>query len=144
MSKILKPDPYIDQYVFEKQTDPNSVIVLKQFEKRIVDRVDYIVQLAHGQRDTITTENDWKVFEELVKFFSDQWPNEFREFKEAIPDIRSAKGAGYSKSREIMHVGSIPPRLMKLTKAIFPSQQWDKKFISKLTRRFPLFKVGGA
>lgn len=140
---IIKPDPYLAPYIYEKETNPDAVIVLKQYEKRIVDRINHIVELAHGERDTITSENDWKVFEELLVFFKEEWSNEFNQFRESASDIRQAKGEGYSKSREILHVGSIPPRLMKLVKAIFPSQQWDKKFVNKLVKRFPLFKVGG-
>jgi len=141
---ILKPDQYIGLYTTVKQMNPNAQIVLRQYERRLVDAVDHIVEMAHGERDSITSENDWKVFEELLTFFATEWPHEYMEFKESIPSIRQIKGEGYSESREIKHVGSIPPRLMKLTRAIFPSQVWDKKFVNKLVKRFPLFKVGSA
>lgn len=139
---IVKPDPYLSHYIYEKETNPNSQIVLRQYERRIVERIDAIVELAHGERDIISTASDWKVFEELLKFFASEWPDEFNEFQSTMKDIREIKGEGYSRSREIKHVGSFPPKLMRITKAIFPSQQWDKKFTSKLVRRFPLFRVG--
>lgn len=140
---IYKPDQYIDLYALEKANNPDARIVLKSYQRRIVDAVDRIVELAHGQRDEVKSESDWVIVEELLKFFAKQWPNEWSEFKSAIPDIRSLKGEGYSQSREILHVGSVPPRFMKLMKAIFPKQQWNKNFTSKFVKRFPLFKVGG-
>lgn len=141
---IIKPDQHLAAYIYEKETNPDAQIVLRQYERRIVERIDAIVELAHGERDTITTDNDWRVFEELIRFFAEEWPNEFEDFKTAIPGIRELKGDGYSQTREIKHVGSLPPRLMRITKSIFPSQQWDKKFTGKLVKRFPLFKVGSA
>ncbi len=145
MSMIQKPDQHLASYIYQKQTDPDSKILLRVYQKHIVDAIDRIVEMAHGQRESVTSENDWKVVEELLRFFARQWPNEFNNFKNAIPDIRSSRREkGYSESKEIMYIGSIPPRFMKLVKAIFPTQQWDKKFINKLVKRFPLFKIGGA
>lgn len=144
MSNIItKADPYIAQYVYEKESDPNAQIVLRAYQKRIVDMVDHIVELAHGQRDFVTSDTDWKVVEEIIRFFSLQWPNEFNEFRSVVSDIRATRGdGGYSESREIKYTGSIPPRLMRMIKAIFPAQQWDKKFTNKFVNRFKLFKVG--
>lgn len=142
MSNIVLPDEYEGFYAAHKQMHPDDLIVLKQFERRKVEQVDAIVRLAHGERDLVSTESDWKVVEEIIKFFANEWPQEYREFKEVMPEIKQAKGEGYSQSREILHVGSVPPRLMKMIKAIFPSQQWDKKFTSKLVKKFPLFRVG--
>ena len=144
MTKIIRTDPYVQHYIFEKETNPDAKLVWKRFERQVVDAVDRIVELAHGQRDAVITMNDWSVVEELVKFWAGQWPNEYQDFKTTIPDIRGTRNAGgYSKSKEIKYVGANPPRLEKMIKAIFPSQSWDKKFVNKLVKRFPLFKVGG-
>jgi hypothetical protein len=141
---IIKPDPFIDNYIYEKQTNPDTKIVLKTFQRNIVDTVDQIVELAHGQRDMVRGESDWKVVEALLLFFSWKWPNEFQEFKAGIPDLRKSRNTGgYSDSKEIKYVCAIPPRFMKLVKAIFPDQEWDKRFTNKFIRRFPLFKIGG-
>lgn len=139
---IIKNDKYEDLYMGVKQTDPNVQLVWKSFERRLVDQVDAIVELAHGERELVKSDADWKIVEELVKFYARNWPAEFKEFKESIPDIREYKGEGYSRSREIKHVASMPGRLMNIMKAIYPLQQWDKKFTDKFIKRFPLFKVG--
>lgn len=143
---IIKPDPYMPMYVYEKETNPNSVIMMRQFQKQVVDAVDRIVELAHGQRDLVKTDSDWKVVEELMVFWAKQWPHEYIEFKSAVDDIRETRNeGGYSSTKEIKYVGALPSqRFMKMLKAIFPAQQWDKKFSNKFVKRFPLFKVGGA
>jgi hypothetical protein len=146
MSNIIKPDQHLATYIYEKQTNPDAQIVLRQYQREVVEMVDSIVELAHGERDFVKSENDWKVFEELLIFWMKQWPEEYIEFKDAIKDIRETRGTGgYSKSKEIKYVGALPSqRFMKMVKAIFPAQQWDKKFTQKFVNRFPLFKVGGA
>lgn len=146
MSTIQRPDQHLANYIFEKQTNPDAKIMLRAFERRVVDTVDRIIELAHGQRDLITSESDWKVVEELLKFWAMQWPQEYIEFKGSIRNIRETRrDGGYSTSKEIKYVGALPSqRFMKMMKAIFPGQQWDKKFTQKFVNRFPLFKVGGA
>jgi len=146
MGIIHKPDPYMGFYKAEKIMNPQTKIMLRQFERSLVEEVDTIVELAHGERDAVTTESDWRVFEELMKFWAKRWPNEYLEFKSTVSDIRETRNdGGYSQSKEIRYVGALPSqRFMKMVKAIFPMQQWDKKFTSKFVKRFPLFKIGGA
>lgn len=140
---ILKPDPYLSSYVYEKQEHPDSVIVWRQYRKRVVDAVDRIVEMAHGQRENVSNEKDWKIVEELFTFFANEWPNEYIEFKKTIPDIRGTRNpGGYSESKEIRYIGAVPPRFMRLVKAIFPSQEWDKRFTNKFVKRMKLFTVG--
>ena len=145
MSNIIKPDQHLATYVYEKQTNPRARLVWRSYQRKIVDAIDRIVELAHGERDCVKSDNDWRIVESLLKFFADEWPDEFNDLKSSIPDIRSSRrDGGYSESKEIKYVGAIPPRFMKMVKAIFPAQQWDKKFVNKFVKKFPLFKVGGA
>ena len=143
---ILKPDPFLPMYVYEKEINPNSVILMRQFQKQVVDAVDRIVELAHGQRDFIKTESDWKVVEEMLGFWAKQWPEEYMEFRAAVVDIRETRNkGGYSSTKEIKYVGALPSlRFQRMLKAVFPAQQWDKKFSNKFVKKFPLFKVGNA
>lgn len=141
---ILKPDPYEDFYAAHKQVHPDDRLEVRAFNRRLVEQVDAIVELAHGERDFISSESDWQIAEKLVDFWAREWPQEFAEFKSAIPEIRESKrDGGYSETGEIQHVGSMPGRLMSLIKAIYPLQQWDKKFTTKFMKRFKLFKVAG-
>lgn len=143
-TQIETVDPYISHYIYEKATDPTANIVWKQYEKRLVDKTNRIIELAHGERDTVKSQSDWDVLGELIKFWTEEFPNEYQEFKASIPDIRGSRNdGGYSKSREIKYLGAMPPRLMKMIKVIFPFQQFDKSFMYKMIKKFPLFKVGG-
>lgn len=146
MSNIQRPDQHLATYVTEKMLNPDSQFVVRAFEREVVDTVDAIVELAHGERDFVRTDSDWRVFEELLKFWAKRWPDEYMEFKSAVSDIRATRNSGgYSQSKEIKYVGALPSqRFMKMVKSIFPAQQWDKKFTNKFVKKFPLFKVGGA
>lgn len=144
MSKVATIDPYLAHYVYEKDTNPNAPIVWRQYRKSLVDKVDHIVELARGNRETIATLKDWEIVGEILKFFAEEWPDEFNSFKASIPDIRSSRRAdGYSESREVKYIAALPPRFERMIKSIFPSQQFDKKFIYKLIRKFPVFRVAG-
>ena len=143
-TKFEVPDPYLSQYVYAKATNPKFKLVWKQYQKKLVDRVDHIVELAQGNRDVVKSLKDWEIVGELFKFFADEWPAEYQEFRKTIPDIRrSRRAGGYSESRETRYVGALPPRFMRMLKAVFPQQQFDKSFANKLVRKIPLLKVGG-
>jgi len=137
-------DPYMSHYVYEKTVDPKAPIVWKQYQKRLVDRTNRIIELAHGERDTVKSQSDWTVVEELLNFWADEYPLEYGEFRKTIPEIRGSRNAGgYSSSGEIKYLGALPPRFVKMIKVIFPFQQFDKAFMYKLIKRFPMFKIGG-
>ena len=140
---IQTVDPYLPHYIYEKATNPKTRLVWRVYAKDIVRTIDKIVEMARGQRDKVKSGKDWEIVEELLKFFAVKWPAEFNEFRSAIPDIRSSRrDGGYSENKEIKYVGALPVRFMRLIKAVFPEQQFDKKFIYKLVRRIPLFRVG--
>lgn len=141
---IQTVDPYLSAYVYEKATNPSKKLFWRAYKENQVRTVNKIVELARGKREIVKTLDDWDIVEELLRFFASEWPAEFNEFRKSIPDIRSSRrDGGYSESGEIKYVGAMPPRFMKLIKAIFPFQQFDKKFVNKLVRKIPLFKVGG-
>lgn len=135
-------DPYIAVAKYEKMQNPNKRIFMRQFKAADVQAVDKLIELAGDNRDVVKTENDWRLVEIIMQFFMERWPQEFRDFYTSIPKIREAKGRGYSKTKEIKHIGSMPDRFMRLVKVIFPYQQFDKKFTYKLIRRIPLLAVG--
>ncbi|MCK9371329.1 hypothetical protein M0R04_15555 [Candidatus Dojkabacteria bacterium] len=144
MGAIQQPDPFIDQYIYEKATDPSAKIVWKQYQKKLVDRTDHIIQMAHGNRDVVKSSDDWAIVEELVNFWADEFPQEYQDFKSQIPDIRASRNAGgYSSTREIKYLGALPQRFIKMIQIIFPYQQFNKEFMYKLIRKFPGFKIGG-
>ena len=146
MNTIHRPDQHLATYVTEKMMNPDTRFVVRVFERQVVDTIDAIIELAHGERDFVKSASDWKVVEAMLGFWAKKWPEEYTEFKASVADIRATRNTGgYSKSKEIKYVGALPSqRFMKMLKAIFPAQQWDKKFTQKFVNKFPLFKVGGA
>lgn len=141
---IQTVDPYLSHYVYEKDSNPNAPIVWRQFKKKHVDIIDHIVEISRGEREDVKTIKDWEVVGELLKFFAEEWPHEFNPFKQQMAEIRNSRRAGgYSETREIRYVAALPPRFERMIKAIFPNQQFDKKFVNKLANKFSVFRVAG-
>ena len=142
MDDIQTVDQFLPHYVYEKQTNPDKKLYWRAFKKEDVRDVDRLVELAHGNRETVKSQKDWEIFGSLLSFYAGRWPQEFEEFKQTIKEVRSSrKKGGYSDSKEILYVGTLPLRFMKIVRAIFPMQEFNKKFIWNMVKRFPLFKV---
>lgn len=143
MDTLIAPDPFVPLYKYEKTVNPDKYLVWKQYKKSDVQAVDKLVDMAKG-RTTVSTESDWVLLGEVIEFYTERWPQEWREFVSSIPDIRHTRGeGGYSESKEMKYVGAFPLRLNKIIKIVFPKQQFDKKFVNKFVKRFRIFKVGG-
>jgi hypothetical protein len=144
MSKIVKPDSYLPFYILEKQQNPQKKMWWLALKQRDVDTIDHLVEISKGKRETVSSAKDWEIMDELLSFFIQRWPNEFNDFKESMELIRQSRlKGGYSRSGEIKYTASLPPRLERLIKAIFPLQQFNKEFIYKLINHYKIFKVGG-
>ncbi len=141
---ILKEDPYITMAALQKMEDPESKIFMRAFRAKDVDDVDKLLEISRGNREVVKTDNDWNVLANLVVFYIKRWPSEWEEFRKTLPDIRKSRRAGgYSKTKEILYVASLPFRLERLIKVIFPYQQYDKKFMWEFVKRFKIFRVAG-
>ena len=144
MNTIVTVDPYLPHYIYEKSVNPDAKLVWRQFKEDDVRAVDKIIEIARGQRDKVRSIKDWEIFGELLTFYQQKFPQEFEEFRQSVGDIRKSRREGaYSKSKEMMYVGVIPLRFMRIVGAIFPNQQFDKKFVWSMIRKFPVFKVTG-
>lgn len=112
--------------------------------KKDVEDVNYLVRLSHLCGGSVTTDKDWQVIAKLFEFWTRRWPDEWQEFGKTIIDIRQTRlnKRGVSASNEIKYVGALPPKFVRLIKAIFPEQQFDKKFVYSLTNKIKITKVG--
>ena len=141
---IVKPDTFLLFYKLEKEQNPDSKLYWLAMRRKDIEDVDRLVELSHGNRENIKSAEDWKILEEVLAFFVRRWPEEFAQFKTTIPKIRaSRKPGGYSDSKEMMYVASLPPRLERLIKSVFPHQQFNKTFIYKLISKYKIFRIGG-
>lgn len=130
-------------YRARQLVDPSFSYVLREVKREHVNAVDRLVA-SIGNRETVSTESDWVALEQVIRFYCDRWPDDFRQFSDTIPDIRhSRRAGGYSRTGEIKYVGALPFRLERLIKICFPMQQFDKEFVYKLVKRIKLLKVGG-
>lgn len=144
MNNLLIPDPYDSIYEYKGLEDPSFQYGLIPLPRWKVDAVNDLLNRYKGA-DAVKTEKDWNSVAGLVVFFIQNFPQEWAEFRKTIPDIRETRrSGGYSKSREIRYVASLPFRLERLIKVLFPHQQFDKLFVNKFVKRFKIFQVGGA
>lgn len=140
---LVTVDPYEKLYKYEQVTNPNVVIGYRVHKKSDVEAVDRLVLKSRGRQE-VKTESDWQLLGDIITFFADRWPVDWAQFAKAVPDIRTTRRAGgYSKSKEIKYVASLPYKLERLIKTCFPMQQFDKKFVYSLIRRYKIFKIGG-
>lgn len=118
-------------------------IQYRPVNKKDLEATDYLIKISGG-RQAVTTDNDWVIISKIFEFWTRRWPEEWQEFGMAIKDIKETRlrTDGMSESRDTKYVGALPPRFMKLIKAVFPFQQFDKKFVYELTRRIKIIKVG--
>jgi len=146
MSKIYQTDPYLPFYTLEKSLNPKKKLYRMQVRRRDLNDIDRLLEISKGHRETVSTQADWEVLDEVLKFFVNRWPHEFKDFRDAMPQIRATRNrGGYSKNKETMYLGALPPRFERLIKTMFPLQQMgNKEFMYKLVNRYSkLFKVGG-
>lgn len=127
---------------FEALYDPRTVQYAK-VPKNILMAIDKLVIESRG-RSQVKTESDWVLLSKIFEFWTRAFPNEWEEFVEQIKLIKDTRlnAQGYSASREIRYVGALPIRFERLIKTCFPQQQFDKKFMSKLTNHIKVVRVG--
>lgn len=145
MTKIVQTDPYMEFYAAHKQLNPQDRIMLRAFRKSDVEDVDELVRISRGNRQTVKTQADWEVVENIIRFYIKRWPQDWAEFARSMPDIRQSRNpGGMSKSKNMVYLAAIPLRLERLIKIIFPFNQVNSKFSHELIRRFGKgFQVGG-
>lgn len=139
-------DPFMPLYVHEKLNDPQSQFMLRQFRENDVMFVDKLISehKSAGGNDTVKTDKDWDVLKNAFTYFARRWPEDYQTYRSTQESIRKTRGkGGYSKSREIKYLASLPLRFERIIKRLYPKQQFDKAFMYKIVKRMPIFKIGG-
>ena len=114
----------------------------RPFSKHQVACVDAILKAANGKHGSVESELDWKLLEEMWKIYAWFFPAEVEAFKQSVAETRATRNVGgYSATKEMIYLGAIPGRFMKMVQVIFDTQRFDKKFSNKLVKRLSLFAV---
>lgn len=128
-----------------KELLQNPQVNQRLFRQEDVEAADLILKKSGYNRTAVESESDWQVIDMIVSFFSLRWPEEAQEFQQTLRDVKaSRKPKGDSDSKEMRYLTALPIRLTKLIKAVFPFQQFDKKFMYKFLKKYPVLKVGGS
>ncbi len=146
MTMLNTVDPYLELYAHEKQKNPSQRIVLRAYERKYIEGIDWLERVV-GKRDKVVTSNDWMALSKILEFWTRLWPHEWQEYVQSMQEIRStrARKDGYSREKGTTgtrYLGALPPRLMRLIKVYFPYQQWDREFVDKFTNNIKISKVG--
>lgn len=145
-SEVEELDPFMPLYVHEKLSDPETKFALRQFRADDVRFVDNLVKLHKdaGGNELVTTDKDWDVLKTAFEYFARRWPEDYNNYRQAQEKIRTSRNiGGYSQSKELKYVASLPIRFERIVKRLYPAQQFDKKFMYKLIKRMKIFKVAG-
>lgn len=146
---ILKSESDLQQtHRLQASLTPDDYEIVS-FPKHMVEAVDSLVLLAreHGSNaKTIESEADWKVVEGIFKVWVAYCPKEYKAFSQSQKDVRRGSFNRFASSEErggamIKHQLNLPMHFDAMLRAIYPKQKWDKKFIAKIARRFPILQV---
>jgi len=136
LDKLLGPEPIQDGDIY-----------YVPFERPIVQAVDALVAFAKAKEagKIVEREADWEVMEKIFSLWSTMFPHEYESFAEAQKLTRAHQKNALGTAREgeamIQHQLNIPKSLYGLIVAIYPLQQFDKKFVAQLAKRMPILKA---
>lgn len=125
-----------------KIKDPRLDIQMEPFPRITVELVDKMVEIAKKNESTshVQTSGDWDTIINLYKLFKTFYPKTEADFIKQMKDFRKdeyAHGIGGDKGARIQHQMEVPKPLFSMIMAIFPDQQWDKKFVKDLAKVLP-------
>jgi hypothetical protein len=131
----------------EKKFDPNEGITYHPYPRAIVEWVDKMIDYKKETHcpDHVDGEASWKLLEYLFEGWKVLYPQEAVEFEQSMDFIRRhTVNHGISKDKGeaiIQHQLEVPAGFFKMFRILFPFQNWDKKFVSQLVKRFKQFAV---
>lgn len=115
-----------------------------EMPRHLVEAVDFIVDAAKrlGCGHTITSDNDWKCVELVIKTWAILYPEHAKSLKSEIAGFKDAdRDRGFTQKAEFQHQLELPPVLMQMIQGVFPQHKWTSKFVTQFLRRFPKFEV---
>lgn len=129
---------------------PNNIfagIEMVPYEREFVKFADLVTEMviANGRHATVEDEGDWKIINLLYKGWSIMYPHDVKDFERHMEDVRThtfvEKGIIKEGEAMMQYLMEVPKPLHDMVCAIYPLQQWDRKFVYGLLERFPGFKA---
>lgn len=118
------------------------------FPRKVVQAVDYLIEFAKGNGSNtkrVETERDWETMAVIFTVWAKLYPKHYKVFlrsQERLKENAKNKFAWVgSGDFDFQHALEVPQKLFQMIKIIFPDQKWDKDFVSKFSRKMPVFKV---
>lgn len=116
------------------------------YESELVRFVDAVVDMAKkfGSKEQVTTEKDWELLDFIFKGWCILYPRTSKDFLDHMKEWRlRSNRLGIVRERGgamMQHKFNVPMEIYSMIMAIFPNQEWDKKFVNKFASRFAQFR----
>ncbi len=126
-------------------------VTYQPFSKWQVDAADAIMLCAKkngcGKTVRLHDDRDWETIAFIANVWKTIWPEDYDRFvKEqglAKQNLKNDRAIVKEKGDvRMQHVLEMPKILQMLILSCFEDQPWDKKFMTELARRMPLFMGG--
>lgn len=116
------------------------------YERYLVEFVDSLIKLANKNesKSHVRREKDWETIAYMFKGFCVLYPQTAKSFLEHMKEVHKASAHGIAREGEgmIQHKLEVPRPFYEMFDAIFPDQEWDKKFCERFAQRMPMFAGG--
>lgn len=113
----------------------------------VAQSIDTLVKLSNltSPEGFVETQKDWEVFKHLFSFWKYYYPDQYKDFRRSCDIYRSEylSNKGMHKEGEafVQHRLEMPESLHKIILVIFPKVKYDRKFIDRLIKEIPEFKI---
>ena len=117
--------------------------------KPIADGVEHLanISIQTSPSGTVETNRDWQIFVDVYKVWKLSYPDLYKEFLRSVDiyrtEYRRAGNKGMKKDGDafIQNRLEMPETLHKMINVMFPRVVYDRKFIDRLIKELPEFKI---
>lgn len=128
----------------------NLDVHYEAFPGPMVRAIDTLLEYAKQKQSPnskVEYEGDWEIIAKIVQLWSIFCPEEYKAFAASQKELKASQANALGTAREkggaeVQHQLEVPYLVDYMIKSFFPLQRTqEKKFVSELARRVPMFKV---
>jgi hypothetical protein len=124
--------------------DKPEYVAVSPTKLKLVDAI--VDKLKYNDYQTVESDRDWEAVVLMFELFKVEYPDHYNWFVEKIKFYRQATEDTHGIIKDdagdsMQHQLEIPEGFHMYVHTLFPNQKWDKKFVRRLTKELPIFKV---
>lgn len=115
--------------------------------KSIADGIEHLANISTktSPNGMVETNADWLVLVDVYKVWKKSYPDLYYDFIAGVSKLRNIykenKGMAKEGSAFIQHRLEMPETLHRMLEVMFPHIKYDRKFIDRLIKELPEFKI---